>query len=215
MQEKLIYDGNYSVTDDGSVFSFISGARKQMCSCGTSTNRRYQTVCLKIDGKYKNKLVHRLVAEAFLPNSNNYPQVNHIDGCPENNNLSNLEWCTNQQNAIHAYRTGLHKSTECPLCGEKEFSKNHKLCKKCRLKIIAELDKEATTINRADGAALILSQNGSGLPSNHFRYLAMRAQGLSYEEIAKIEGCSRQNIHSTIAQYMRTTVRAGRGGAHA
>jgi len=51
--------------------------------------------------------IHRLVAMAFIPNPNNYPQVNHKDGDKSNNNVSNLEWCNNQQNSIYARDNGL------------------------------------------------------------------------------------------------------------
>ena len=56
-------------------------------------------VSLYINGKQKRKLIHRLVAEAFIPNPNNLPQINHKDEKPNNNNVDNLEWCDNWYNS--------------------------------------------------------------------------------------------------------------------
>lgn len=58
----------------------------------------YLTVILYKNGKIKNYKIHRLVAEAFIPNPNNYPCVNHKDENPSNNCINNLEWCTHKYN---------------------------------------------------------------------------------------------------------------------
>ena len=61
------------------------------------------------DGKRKSLKVHRLVAISFIPNPMNKPYINHIDGNPINNCVENLEWCTQHENVVHAYKIGLRK----------------------------------------------------------------------------------------------------------
>lgn len=71
------------------------------------TPKGYLRVGLSQDGKLINKFLHVLVAEAFIPNPDNKPFVNHMDGIKTNNAISNLEWVTSSENQIHAYDTGL------------------------------------------------------------------------------------------------------------
>lgn len=70
-------------------------------------NSGYLKVGLSVDGIHKYYLVHRLVAQAFIPNPNNLPQVNHIDGNKLNNHVDNLEWVSSYENQQHAVKNGL------------------------------------------------------------------------------------------------------------
>jgi hypothetical protein len=70
-------------------------------------NSGYPAVQIKRGSKRKNLLVHRMLAEAFIPNPSGKPCINHIDGNKANFDLSNLEWVTHQENIRHAIATGL------------------------------------------------------------------------------------------------------------
>lgn len=64
----------------------------------------YPMVHLSVKQKVTYPRVHKLVAKAFIPNPNNYPQINHKNGIKTDNRVKNLEWCTNSQNITHAFR---------------------------------------------------------------------------------------------------------------
>ena len=71
-------------------------------------NSGYEQIKINYQGLHIHKSIHRLVAEAFIPNPLNNPCVNHIDGNKLNNTVNNLEWCTNSENILHARKTGLN-----------------------------------------------------------------------------------------------------------
>lgn len=86
------YEGLYFVTADGEVTNARGRVMKQRVKIGHGTC--YKRVSLYKNGEYRTKYVHRLVAEAFVPNPENYPFVNHKDEDGTNNKAENLEWCT-------------------------------------------------------------------------------------------------------------------------
>ena len=119
------YEEQYLVSDDGQILSlsrkvlssYRSGIRKaKLLKAGARGrgNQKYQFVVLSDGkGKVEHKSVHRLVAEAFIPNPDNLPEVNHKDENPLNNSADNLEWCTRQYNieysknkAVEQYQDG-------------------------------------------------------------------------------------------------------------
>lgn len=93
---------NYSVDTEGNIFN-KSGKKKATFI----NNHGYEVVFLWENNKAKSHSVHRLVAEAFLPNPENKPCVNHKDGNKANNILDNLEWCTYSENTLHALENNL------------------------------------------------------------------------------------------------------------
>ena len=95
------YEGLYQVSNFGRIKSTKMKFGKQYIETimqPSMTVWGYCRVCLIKDKKGKNKYVHRLVAETFIPNPENKPQVNHIDSNKLNNNVSNLEWVTAKEN---------------------------------------------------------------------------------------------------------------------
>ena len=93
------YEGLYQVSNKGRVKSFHSGEGK-IIKLGTHP-QGYKLVVLSKRGQTKTCRVHRLVAQAFIPNPENLPVVNHKDENPSNNNVENLEWCTQKHNVNH------------------------------------------------------------------------------------------------------------------
>lgn len=107
------YEGKYQISNYGKVKSvghiinYKNGRThkwsEHFLTIGTS-KKGYKTVALWKNNKEKRLYVHRLVAEAFIPNPGSKPQINHKDGNKANNHVDNLEWCTPQENGLHRYR---------------------------------------------------------------------------------------------------------------
>lgn len=127
----------YIIDTSGNIFSLKS----DRIIHPWKNNGGYLYFSIFVDGKNQNIAVHRAVAEMFIPNPENKPQVNHIDGNKMNNNVSNLQWVTQSENNYHAYATHLHP----PLSAEKStFTKytNSQIENACSL-----MEKNKHTLN--------------------------------------------------------------------
>ena len=110
------YEGLYQVSNLGNVKSLGNGDNNNNVGKEKMLKLRkdkdgYLTVFLYIHNYKKSYKVHRLVALAFLPNPNNYPQINHKDKNKSNNNVDNLEWCTAQYNVDYSVSKPVNQYT--------------------------------------------------------------------------------------------------------
>jgi hypothetical protein len=116
------YEGRYGVSNTGLVKSigrFVSGRfykprwiKEKLLVPILDDGYYFVNLCK--DGKWKKSPIHRLVAQAFHPNPENFPEVNHLDGVKTNNLSTNLEWTTRLGNASHASRMGLYATKTKP-----------------------------------------------------------------------------------------------------
>ena len=209
MKTAIIENGLFEVNDIGEVYRISDGKKELAVQAKTGRNGRYRVVSAMIDGKQKNFYVHRLIAEAFIPNPDDKPEVNHIDGNPANNRVENLEWVTRSENASHAYRTGLinpyANAVPCKRCNYPTTAKDG-LCAVCK----HELKRAAARLNRIakirDSVADIDIDNVSDKTA---LYIELRKRGMTFKEISEALGVSRQCVNEAVkkaeARYSRET----------
>ena len=174
------YEGYYEVSNLGRVRSLkrtITNAygvkvkirprilRQTLSGPGKKRKKkdRYKSVGLHKDGVGRTFKVHRLVAEAFIPNPDNLPEIDHIDANKKNNRVDNLRWCTHQQNMQYMVEMGLYRGSY------KEMLKpevREKLLPKLRKRVIRDDGVEFESITSA-AKALGRTRNAVGMVVNH------------------------------------------------
>ena len=109
---KKVKGYNYEVSDDGQVRNYKT---KKLLKQGVNKSYPYARVSFSLgcSGTPKIMFIHRLVAEAFINNPENKPQVNHIDGNKLNNHINNLEWCSSIENIHHSIENNLSGTNRC------------------------------------------------------------------------------------------------------
>ena len=112
------YEGFYQISNHGNVrglmFSNNKVIKPKIHSISKTDNGNgYLYISLSLNGKRKNKYVHRLVAEAFVKNQNKKTVVNHLDYNKKNNYFKNLEWCTTKENVLHSVELMRKPKSKC------------------------------------------------------------------------------------------------------
>lgn len=125
------YEGYYEVSNKGRIKSLERKQGNRMLKEKILKLPIYRTgypyVFLSKNGKNKKYTIHRLVAEAFIPNPENKPVVNHIDSVRDNNFVENLEWATVSENMFHAYTLGGQRKNKRPVA---QYSRDGLLIRK-------------------------------------------------------------------------------------
>ena len=129
------YEGYYQVSNLGRVRSLARTYTTNRCTCHIKgkflklslRKEGYYKVNLNKNNKYETMLVHRMVANAFLPNPRNLPQINHKDEDKKNNHVSNLEWCDAKYNTN--YGTCIERMRNSKMKKVAQYDKNGNLIK--------------------------------------------------------------------------------------
>lgn len=174
MWKKLVLDNietNYSISDTGEIRNDITNLILKQQS-----QQDYKVVGLHINKKAKLCRVHRLVALMFIPNPENKPYINHIDGNRSNNNVDNLEWVTPAENTQHAVRTGLMPPTR-----QKPVVQYD--CQGNKLQVFESIN-EAARLTNSDSTKISLCCNHQRVTHNNYQW-RFASEGLESLSIVK------------------------------
>lgn len=200
MQSKIVADGQLEVFEDGTIYRIKKDNSKEIVKQSKVNNR--MAVSIYENGKQKHLYVHRLVAEAFLPNEEKKPYVHHRDGDLQNNHVSNLEWITKQEQVAQAIpKTLKAREKICKTCGEITYSRDG-ICPGCkREKLEIERREKAEVkahIKEKEVFDALKNINLSTLTENQRRIVTLRMEGLTLNQIGELMHVSKQRVDQVI-----------------
>lgn len=224
----------YYISESGVVISYKHDKIKTLKIFETKIKNKkckkkpgYLYVKLWIDGKSKAAFIHRLVAQAFIPNPKNKPEVNHIDGNKHNNYVTNLEWVTSKENKNHAKRNNLSNYASCEDSGRAKY-KNNEIEYACKLLSENEYPiSEISKISKIDMNTLYgirskniynkisskyvfpeytVESNSKYTDEDIIKVCKLREQGYTVSEIVKITGVKKSTVNDVIHRRRRKRI---------
>lgn len=209
------YEGSYMVSNLGRIKSLVGWNGYEYIKRDKILNPYKQkvgqdyyrsVVKLHKNGKKKDAKVHRLVASAFIPNPENKPNINHKDGNPLNNIVSNLEWCTQRENIIHSYEIGLKPTFQI----SKDELYDLYVKKRKSITEIANIKNTTHTIIRNRMNTLGIKPRSSSESKRKYKInkeiLEKELKNKTQKEVADDIGCSQ----SLISHYLKRIKEKGR-----
>ena len=198
--EKIIFDGNVRVHDDGRVY--VKDSTRRFVEANLSTVRPRNTDYL-LSYYYENGIQHhfypaREIAKVFVPNPENHPFVEMVDGNIYNLNADNIRWFSNEERMVKVWETRKNNNVVCEVCGH-EYHKNMDECSECRKE---ELRKETIQKNKQKKLDKIAERykyvDRDILPNDYLGILERRLAGETLGEIGAAYGISRQAIQQKL-----------------
>ena len=198
--EKLIFDGNVRIHDDGRVY--VKDKTQRFVEANLSTvrprNRDYLLSYYYEDGVQHHFYPTREIAKAFVPNPENHPFVENIDSNIYNIHVDNIRWISNEDRMVKVWETRKKNSVVCEVCGH-EYHRNREECPECRKE---ELRKETIQNRKQAKLDKIAEQykyvNRDELSNEYLNILERRLAGETFGEIGEVYGVSRQAIQQKL-----------------
>lgn len=173
MRREVVIDGHFAVYEDGRVNRIVDGVEIPV---QFTTGTGYKAFSYK-----RSYLVHRLIAETFIPNPDSKPVVNHKDGNKLNNSVENLEWVTVKENVRHAVDTGLKGNRPSKCYGKKKTG-----FYRARYNAGLTIVKAAAAIG-VSPATICSWEYGKHKPHNSLAAIAARVYGCTVDDLIRKE----------------------------